>query len=158
VLKRVPSSAVQPSELPASISSARCRTCAHCHGAVPAPLSRTGCSRQFGRASAPMIPHRVHTMRGPNDGTGMSSGQGSALSCRGLSRRLGSVVVCSCRCSDGAILGTGPPWPLSAKAVAVADMVWRRQLTHKRRCSAISIFPSATIAASADSETKYSLQ
>jgi hypothetical protein len=28
---------------------------AHRHGAVPAPLSRAGCSRQFGRASAPMI-------------------------------------------------------------------------------------------------------
>jgi hypothetical protein len=27
-------------------------------------LSRCGCSCQFGRASAPMIPHRVHTMRG----------------------------------------------------------------------------------------------
>jgi hypothetical protein len=25
----------------------------------------------FGRASAPMMPHRVQTMRGPNDGTGM---------------------------------------------------------------------------------------
>jgi tripartite-type tricarboxylate transporter receptor subunit TctC len=33
-------------------------------------LSRAGCSCQFGRASAPMIPQRVHTMRGPNDGTG----------------------------------------------------------------------------------------
>jgi hypothetical protein len=31
------------------------------HGAVPAPLSRAGCSRQFGRASAPMMPHHVHT-------------------------------------------------------------------------------------------------
>jgi FG-GAP repeat len=36
----------------------------------PAPLSRAGCSCQFGRASAPMIPQRVQTMRGPNDGTG----------------------------------------------------------------------------------------
>jgi hypothetical protein len=52
---------------------------AHRHGAVPAPLSRAGCSRQFGRASAPMIPQRVHTMRGPNDGTGTSSDHGSAL-------------------------------------------------------------------------------
>jgi len=33
---------------------------AHRHGAVPAPVSRAGCSRQFGRASAPMMPHRVH--------------------------------------------------------------------------------------------------
>jgi hypothetical protein len=45
--------------------------CAHRHGAVPAPLSRAGRSRQFGRASAPMMPHRVHTMRGPNVGTGV---------------------------------------------------------------------------------------
>ena len=37
--------------------------------APPVRLSRCGCSRQFGRASAPMIPQRVHTMRGPNDGT-----------------------------------------------------------------------------------------
>jgi hypothetical protein len=44
--------------------------CAHRHGAVPAPLSRAGCSRQFGRASAPTMPHRVQTMRGPNGGTG----------------------------------------------------------------------------------------
>jgi hypothetical protein len=36
---------------------------AHRHGAVPAPLSRAGCSRQFGRASAPMIPQRVQSMR-----------------------------------------------------------------------------------------------
>jgi hypothetical protein len=28
-------------------------------------------SHQFGRASAPMMPHRVQTMRGPNDGTAM---------------------------------------------------------------------------------------
>jgi hypothetical protein len=53
---------------------------AHRHGAVPAPLSRAGCSRQFGRASAPMMPHRVPTMRGPNVGTGTWSGQRSALS------------------------------------------------------------------------------
>jgi hypothetical protein len=51
---------------------------AHCHGPMPAPLSRAGCSRQFGRASAPMIPQRVHTMRGPNDGTGMSSAAAAA--------------------------------------------------------------------------------
>jgi hypothetical protein len=38
-----------------------------------------GCSRQFGRASAPTIPHRVHTMRGPNIGTTTSSDHGSAL-------------------------------------------------------------------------------
>jgi len=31
-------------------------------------MTRGGCSFQFGRASAPMIPQRVHTMRGPNDG------------------------------------------------------------------------------------------
>jgi hypothetical protein len=38
--------------------------CAHRHGAVPAPLSRAGRSRQFGRASAPMIQQRLQTMRG----------------------------------------------------------------------------------------------
>jgi hypothetical protein len=27
-------------------------------------------TRQFGRASAPIMPQRVHTIRGPNDGTG----------------------------------------------------------------------------------------
>jgi len=40
-------------------------------------VSRGGCSCQFGRASAPMIPQRVHTIRGPNVGTG--TGHGSAL-------------------------------------------------------------------------------
>jgi hypothetical protein len=34
----------------------------------------------FGRASAPTMPQRVHTMRGPNVGTAMWSGQRSALS------------------------------------------------------------------------------
>jgi hypothetical protein len=36
-------------------------------------------SAVYHRASAPMIPHRVHTMRGPNVGTGTSSAQVSAL-------------------------------------------------------------------------------
>jgi hypothetical protein len=55
---------------PASVISNRTTSLgAHRHGAVPAPLSRAGCSRQFGRASAPMMPYRVHTMRGPNDGS-----------------------------------------------------------------------------------------
>jgi hypothetical protein len=36
-------------------------------------------SRQFGRASAPTIPHFVQTIRGPNTGTGTSSDHGSAL-------------------------------------------------------------------------------
>jgi hypothetical protein len=34
---------------------------------------------QFGRASAPMIPQRVQTIRGPKVGTDMAAGQGSAL-------------------------------------------------------------------------------
>jgi hypothetical protein len=38
-----------------------------------------GCSCQFGRAPAPMIPHRVHTIRGPNVRTGTSSDHGPAL-------------------------------------------------------------------------------
>jgi len=48
----------------------------HC---TPVRLSRAGCSRQLGRASAPMILHRVHAMRGPNVGTGTSSGHGAAF-------------------------------------------------------------------------------
>jgi hypothetical protein len=36
-------------------------------------------SRQFGRTSAPRVPHFEHSIRGPNRGTGTSSGQGSAL-------------------------------------------------------------------------------
>jgi hypothetical protein len=43
-------------------------------------VSRGGCSFQFGRASAPMIPQPVHTIRAPKAGTAMSSGQRSALS------------------------------------------------------------------------------
>jgi len=43
--------------------------CVQRHGA-PARLGRCACSRQFGRISAPMIPQRVHTIRGPNAGTG----------------------------------------------------------------------------------------
>jgi hypothetical protein len=39
----------------------------HC---PPVRLYRSECSRQLGRASALMMPHRVHTMRGPNIGTG----------------------------------------------------------------------------------------
>jgi hypothetical protein len=42
-------------------------------------LARGGCSCQCGRASAPMMPQFVHTMRGPNVGTGTWSGQRSAL-------------------------------------------------------------------------------
>jgi hypothetical protein len=36
-------------------------------------VSRFGRSTQFSRASAPTIPQRVHTMHGPNHGTGTSS-------------------------------------------------------------------------------------
>jgi hypothetical protein len=43
------------------------------------PAADRSRSRQYGRASAPMIPQRLHTMRGPNVGTGKSSGHGSAL-------------------------------------------------------------------------------
>jgi hypothetical protein len=46
---------------------------------TPVRVSRGGCSCQCGRASAPMIPQFVHTIRGPNDGTGTSSDHGSAL-------------------------------------------------------------------------------
>ena len=63
--------------LPASNRSARRPSVLTRHDAVPAPLSRAGRSCQFGRASAPMMPHRVQTMPGPNDGTAMSSGHRS---------------------------------------------------------------------------------
>jgi len=49
----------------------------HC---VPIKVFRFGRSRQFGRTSAPMIPQLVQTMRGPNAGTGTSSGQASSSS------------------------------------------------------------------------------
>jgi hypothetical protein len=52
--------------------------CVH-HHCTPVRLSRSDFSSQFGRASAPMIPHLVHTIRGPNTGTRTSSGQRSAL-------------------------------------------------------------------------------
>ena len=44
---------------------------------VSGSLSRR--SIQFGRASAPRWPHWLHRIRGPNDGTGTSSGQASML-------------------------------------------------------------------------------
>jgi hypothetical protein len=40
-------------------------------------LHRGDFSRQFGRASVPIVPHFVHTMRGPNDGTVRSPGRWS---------------------------------------------------------------------------------
>jgi len=36
-------------------------------------------SRQFGRTSAPIMPHPVQTMRGPNAGTGAVSGYAATL-------------------------------------------------------------------------------
>jgi hypothetical protein len=72
-------SSVHPCGLPARISSARRYSPlrsrlrgSHRHW-TPLRLSRAGCSRQFGRASAPTIPQFVDTIRGPNDGTGTSS-------------------------------------------------------------------------------------
>jgi hypothetical protein len=38
----------------------------HC---TPVKLGRSCRSLQFGRASVPMVPQLVHTMRGPKDGT-----------------------------------------------------------------------------------------
>jgi hypothetical protein len=49
----------------------------HCQ---PSIVSRVGLSCQFGRESAPMMPQRVQTMRGPNDGTGTSSLKRSTFS------------------------------------------------------------------------------
>jgi hypothetical protein len=65
---------------------------AHRHGAVPAPLSRAGCSRQFGRASAPMMPHRVHTMRGPNVGPVARHAHLGDTVCRGGNDAAGASV------------------------------------------------------------------
>jgi hypothetical protein len=48
----------------------------HC---APVRLSRGGRSLQRGRASAPMMPQPVQTMRGPKVGTGTLSGQRSAF-------------------------------------------------------------------------------
>jgi len=52
-----------------------------------APVRRRR-SFQFGGASAPIIPHAVHTMRGENAGTDMSSGQASTLM-----RRVAAVAL-----------------------------------------------------------------
>jgi hypothetical protein len=46
----------------------------------PGRLSRR--SIQFGRASAPRLPHWLHRMRGPNEGTGTSSGHASTFTAR----------------------------------------------------------------------------
>ncbi len=47
------------------------------HRRVPGKLLPR--SIQLGIAVAPRLPHRVHRMRRPNDGTGTSSGQASTL-------------------------------------------------------------------------------
>jgi hypothetical protein len=65
-------------ERPALLAAEAAAWCGHRHCA-PVSVSRGGCSCQFGRASAPMMPQRVHTIRGPNVGTGTSSDHGSAL-------------------------------------------------------------------------------
>jgi len=44
------------------------------HAVNPIAPGRRRRSFQFGRASAPIIPHAVHTMRGENAGTDTSSG------------------------------------------------------------------------------------
>jgi hypothetical protein len=46
----------------------------HC---TPVRLSRGGCSFQFGRASAPTIPHPAQTIRGPKAGTAVGPGIGA---------------------------------------------------------------------------------
>jgi hypothetical protein len=83
----------------------------HC---APLRLSRGGCSCQCGRASVPMIPQFVQTMRGPKDGTGTSSDHGSALRIARwwqiqqhtssdrtpLARMLPSRLDCTLRCKE----------------------------------------------------------
>jgi hypothetical protein len=58
-------------------------------------------------------------------------GQASCLKTHadGSAARHGAACPHLARAVFGAILGMGPPWPLSAKAAVIADMVWRRQLT-----------------------------
>jgi hypothetical protein len=46
------------------------------HARLPQPACQIYRSPQFGRTSAPTMPQRVHTIRGPNVGTGTSSGHG----------------------------------------------------------------------------------
>jgi hypothetical protein len=117
----------------------------HC---TPVSVSRAGCSSQFGRASAPMIPHRVHTMRGPNDGTGTWSGHGSAPQDRPMValpprhfERPHAVGAHVAQCHRVAGWGSGScwgrvlmpvriTWPLSAKAAVTADIIWCLFLTH----------------------------
>src|SRR5271157_1156088 len=84
-----------------------------------------------------MIPHRVQIMRGPNDGTGTSSDHGSALriarwwhcqqhtsSDRTPLARMLPRVIGGPACDRGRVLmPVRIPWPLSAKAAAIADMV-----------------------------------
>ena len=51
----------------------------------PGSRGHRALSRQFGLTSAPIVPHFVHTMRGPKDGIVMSPGRWSTLritSCR----------------------------------------------------------------------------
>jgi hypothetical protein len=117
---------------------------AHRHGAVPAPLSRAGCSRQFGRAS--MIPHRVQTMRGPNFGTGTWSGHGSAFKIARwwhsqqhtssdrtpLARMLPSVIG-------------GPAWDRGR--VLMGNYRGHRAGTHQRTAAATGIVPKCQGAA-----------
>jgi hypothetical protein len=44
----------------------------------PTIVSRSGTSLQFGRTSAPINPHRLHTMRGSTDFSTTSSAKKSA--------------------------------------------------------------------------------
>jgi hypothetical protein len=47
-------------------------------------------------------------------------------------RFIPAAAVSTTQCDRAHGAGLGRPWPLSAKAAAIADMVWRRQLTHSR--------------------------
>jgi hypothetical protein len=69
ILRAPERTAGQDVERAALLAAQVAASCSHRH-CTPLRLSRAGCSRQFGRASAPMMPQRVHTMRGPNVGTG----------------------------------------------------------------------------------------
>jgi hypothetical protein len=76
-------------------------------------------SRQFGLRSAPIIPHFVHTMRGPNDGTVRSLGRWSTFTitrCRQLWHWTSSDRT--------------PFWRMFAKSIGSIGSVMRRVATY----------------------------
>jgi hypothetical protein len=77
-----------------SASTASARRCSALMASPPfraGQALRAACSRQFGRASAPMMSQLVHTVRGPNVGCGPARGPGASdgvPECSGSGRAL----------------------------------------------------------------------